>query len=95
MIFWHAGLYPPSAVVRSFDFYHAAVFADNHSILGGYPEELRTGIFFEGIIPTLIADVLLRHHAVPQYPSVVDLSSNLSKTGIRPSSILGYSFSQG
>ena len=36
-----------------------------HSILGGYPEELRTGILLEIIIPTLIADMLLGHHAVP------------------------------
>ncbi len=49
----------------SFDFYHAVVFADNHSILGGYPEEFRTGILREIIIPTRIAAMLLGHHAVP------------------------------
>ena len=54
-----------AAIVRSFDFYHAVVFADNHSILGGYPEEFWTGILLEGIIPTLVADVLLGHHSVP------------------------------
>ena len=54
-----------AAIVRSFDFYHAVVFADNHSILGGYPEEFRTGILLEIIIPTLIADMLLGHHSVP------------------------------
>ena len=40
-----------AAVVGSFDFYHAVVFADNHSILGGNPEELRTGIFLKVIVP--------------------------------------------
>ena len=54
-----------AVVVRSFDFYHAVVFADDDAILGGYSEELRAGILFEGIIPTLVADMLLGHHAVP------------------------------
>ena len=39
---------------------NAVVFADNHSILGGYPEELRTGILLEIIIIVIIQNWLFQ-----------------------------------